>query len=466
MIKGITKNSKEVQKDFIYCCFEGKVSGYDYIQEALNNGAVKIIGEKDLDFKEYEKVDDVNQAMTKYSKQIYNNPDEKLKLIGVTGTDGKTSIALIVDQILNKFSKSSYLGTNGFFINGEEQEYSDFTTPFADKLYKNLNDSVKQKSKYFVMEVSSHSLSQKRIYDLKYDICIFSNLSNEHLDFHKTMDNYYESKKSLFKMLKQQGKAVVNIDDKYGQKLASEIDESKLITISSQNKNADYYINNIKSSINNTKFDLYLKKENKTYNITSPLLADFNAYNLTQAIACVTNLGSNIEEIIKIINDIVIPGRLEIIKNNLGLNIIIDFAHTPEAIKKVIEFINDKKENSKIHVLTGSAGQRDKEKRPMMGLEAAKHADYIYLTEDDPRDEEVLNIISHIKKGIKNNNCIVVEEVDRKKAIQKMISNAQEGDILVLFGKGSMKKMYYDGFTTDYEEKKVVNEIIKEGKND
>ncbi len=458
MYKGITKNSKDVKQGFVYCCFEGnKFSGYDFIDNALENGASLIIGERNLEIDNYLKVDDVNQAMIDYAQKIYDNPEKKLKIIGVTGTDGKTSIALIVHKILNKLSSSSYLGTNGFFIGEKEIEYNSFTTPFADKTFSYFKKSVDSNCEYFVMEVSSHALKQKRLNGIEYSSSIFTNLSKEHLDFHKTMEDYYSSKKELFK--NTNGKKIVNIDDEYGKKINNELEN--ILTVSSKIKDADFYFYEEKLSLLGTEFKLFIKEENKEYLINSPLLADFNVYNLVEAIACIKNLGYETQEIIDNLDDVFIPGRLEKVKNNLGINILIDFAHTADAILKVMEFINLYKGDGKVHVLTGSAGGRDKQKRSEMGKNASKYADYLYLTEDDPRDEKVKDIIKDIKSGIKNNKCEVLEEEKRKKAIKEMILNAQKGDTLVLFGKGEMKLMYYDGYEEDYFEKDVVKNILK-----
>ncbi len=458
MYKGITKNSGEVKPGYIYCCFEGNnFSGYDFIDKAKENGATLILGQRELSIKDYQKVDDINETLIKYSREINDFPDEKLEIIGVTGTDGKTSIALIINQILNKLSSSSYLGTNGFFIGEKEIEYNSFTTPFADKAFNYFKKSVDANSKYFVMEVSSHALKQKRLGDLKYTSSIFTNLSKEHLDFHKTMDDYYESKRELF--FNTKGKSIINIDDEYGKKLYKEIPQS--LSVSKKDKKADFYFYEEKMNLSGTSFKLFIKEDKKEYLINSPLLADFNVYNLIESIACVKNLGYKTDEIIKCLKDIVIPGRLEKVDNKLGLNILIDFAHTSDAILKVMEFINDYKEEGKIHVLTGSAGGRDHQKRSAMGKNAAMYADYLYLTEDDPREESVKEINAQIKMGIENKKCEVIEEIERKKAIEKMIKNSNVNDTLILFGKGEMKVMYYDGYVEDYFEKDIVKNILK-----
>lgn len=459
--KGITKNSKEVKKGYIYFCFEGtNNSGYDYIDEAIANGATKIVGQRDLNIPIYEQVKNVNETMIEYAKQIYKNPQDKLKLVGITGTDGKTSTALLIYQIINKLSSSSYVGTNGFHINGEEIEYTDFTTPFADKIYKYLDDATKKESEHLVMEVSSHALDQNRLGDIKFDVCIFTNLAKEHLDYHATMEEYFEAKKKLFQKVSRTGKIIINIDDKYGKILYEETIKDKVISVSLEDQKADIYVYKVQLEANYTKFNLVYN--NKEYIINSPLIAKFNVYNLAETIACLISLDFDIESIISCLSDVYIPGRLEIIKNKPGLNIIIDFAHTAESIDKVMTFINEVKKEGKIHVLTGSAGGRDKSKRAKMGENAAKYTDFLYLTEDDPRGESVLKINEDLKKGIANIKCTVIEELVRKDAIKRMIANATSGDILVLLGKGSMKYMYYDGYKEEYEEKIEVLKALKE----
>ncbi len=453
-IIGITKNSKEVKPGYAYFCFEGNAfSGYDFIEEAIANGAVKIVGQKDIKLDIYEKVTDVNTAMVEYGKKIYDNPQDEFRLIGVTGTDGKTSTAILIDNIINQLSSSAYLGTSGFWVKRNEIEYTDFTTPFADKLFKYFNITKNHKVKNFVMEVSSHALEQKRLGDIELDVAIFTNLSSEHLDFHKTLENYFEAKKKIFSMLKSSGYGIINSDDKYASKIKSVIKTNKLYTISTMDQGADYFISNIILGINGTEFDLIVK--DVTYKIKTLLLAKFNVYNLVEAIACVHQLGYKINDIIACVGNITVPGRLEVISKN-DRTVIIDFAHTPKAIAKVMSFINDLNHGQKVWVITGSAGGRDHQKRAKMGEYAAQYADYLILTEDDPRSEDVNEISKQIKLGIKNKKCQISEITNRKEAIKYALENSNPNDVIVLFGKGTMKYMYYDGYKESYNEKKTV----------
>lgn len=480
---GISKDSRKIKPGYVYCCFEGeKQNGYDFIKQALENGASKIIGENNLEIPNYEQVKDVNLSMIEYSQKIYKNPQKKLKIIGITGTDGKTSTALLINSLLNKYTKSSYLGTNGFFIGEEEIKYSGFTTPFADELYSCLQKSVEAKSEYFVMEVSSHALVQKRIEGLEYDITIFTNLGEEHLDFHKNIEEYFQAKSQLFDKLKSGGSAIINTDDEFGNKLYEKLlkkNEKKtngrkiqIISIgekenknqSKKQENPMFQISNIKTSLEQTTFEIYDTINKKKHNIISPLLATFNVYNLIQAFVTLNELDYPIQSSKTKIKNISIPGRLEVIKFTEFPTIIIDFAHTSEAIHKVMNFAKENQIKGNLWTITGSAGERDRIKRPEMGKAATDKSDYCIFTEDDPRSESVEQIIEDLSKGVKNSNCKVQKIPNRVEAIKYAISKTNELDTIILFGKGSMKLMYYDGFSVKYNEKEEVLKILNGAK--
>lgn len=458
--KGISKDSREIRPGYIYATFEGNAhDGYDYIEDAINNGAVKIIGEREVELQEYEQVDDINVAVMKYAREIYDFPDEKLKLVGITGTDGKTSTALIIHQILvNLGVTSSYLGTNGFFIGEEEIEYTGFTTPFGDQLFKNLAQSVKAKSDVFVMEVSSHALEQGRVLGLEYDVAIFTNLGEEHLDFHENIEDYYQAKKKLFTQLKEDGVAVINIDDEYGARMAKELEREnenlRLVTVG-EKSSATHVIKIDEVDLNGIKFEL--RFDDNACTVESTLLAVFNIFNLTEAILTVNALGYPLDKIITLSKNINIPGRLEVIKKPGFPRVIIDFAHTAEAVQKVMSFVADQKlPGEKIWSITGSAGGRDSLKRPALGKAATDYADMTIFTEDDPRGESVLEINKNLKQKINNQNNKLYEIIDRKEAIKYAIDHAGEKDTIVLLGKGSMQVMYYDGYTKKYIEKEEI----------
>ncbi len=460
-VKHITKNTNNIQPGSAYFCFKGeKFNGHDFIQEAFNKGAVYVVGDESHNIENYIQVENVNQEMARLAMQVFNFNQDMMKFIAVTGTDGKTSTSLIISEILNKFTKASYLGTSGLFINGEELEYNGMTTPFADELYSNFATAKKNQSEYFVMEASSHSLEQERAYGLNYDIAIFTNLTSEHIDFHKTMENYYQAKAKLFDLLKPDGIGIINIDSEYGERLYNEKKNHRKLVTMGKNVEADYQITNIKETLSGTTFDLTYK--GIIYPVKTKLLVEFNVYNLTQAIAALHQLGYNLETIIELADGFVVAGRMELIRNEELANVIIDFAHTPDSILKIMKFVEKLKTNEQVFVLTGTAGERDSQKRPEMGKNAARGADVLILTEDDPRSEDVLAINNDLKKGINLESVQVVEIVDRRAAIKYALTNSKNNDIIVMLGKGGQKKMYYDGYTTQYIEREITEELIKE----
>lgn len=459
-VSNITKNTNEIVPGTIYCCFKGaKFNGHDFIKEAFEKGAVYVVGSEAHDIENYFQVEYVNAAMASLAQRIYGFEQDMMKFIGITGTDGKTSTALIISEILNRITKASYLGTSGLFVNGEEVDYNGMTTPFADELYRNFNTAKTAKSEYFVMEVSSHSLEQKRAYGLKYDVAVFTNLTNEHIDFHKTMENYYLAKAKLFNLINENGTAVINTDSEYGARLASELTDVNVIKIG-KNSEADFRIQNIKESLSGTEFELVINEQIHT--VKSKLLVEFNVYNLTEAIASLYARGFDLEQVISLASDFVVPGRMELIVNEQLANIIIDFAHTPDSILKIMQFVEKVKCDQRVFVVTGSAGERDSSKRPEMGRNAATGADVLILTEDDPRSENVKDINADLKSDLDLNKIDVKEIESRPEAIKYAITNAQNNDIIILLGKGGQKKMYYDGYTTQYIEREITEQIIKE----
>ncbi len=460
-VTNITKSTNEIQKGSIYCCFKGaKFNGHDFIKQAFENGAKYVIGSEECELENYFQVENVNAEMAMQAQKLYDFKQEDLNFYAITGTDGKTSTALIMSEILNTLNDpTSYLGTSGLFVNGEEVDYNGMTTPFADELYRNFKIAKDAGSKNFVMEVSSHSLEQERAYGLKYDVAIFTNLTSEHIDFHKTMENYFQAKAKLFDLLTPTGAGIINIDSEYGLRLYNERQDINLVAIG-KNEEADYVISDVEESLTGTKFKL--TNEGITYDVNAKLLVEFNVYNLTQAIVALVKRGYKMEDVIAAANNFVVPGRMELMINEDVANVIIDFAHTPDSILKIMEFVANVKKDQRVFVVTGSAGERDSSKRGTMGANAAHGADVLILTEDDPRSESVASINADIKSGIKNEDVDLVEIESRPDAIKYALTKAQINDIIILLGKGGQKKMYYDGYTTQYVEKEITEEKIKE----
>ncbi len=450
----ITKTTKDITNNCVYFCFVGeRFDGHDFVGQALAAGASLVVGTKDIENENYYKVDDINHEFSKASQIMYDYPSNSSKIIAVTGTDGKTSVATLTHLLLNRLSTSSYLGTSGLIVNEDVHGYNGMTTPFANNLFKYLN-IADQATDNFVLEISSHGLEQERVYGLKLDVCGFTNLTNDHLDFHKTIDNYFATKAKILDYLKEDGYFVCNTDDDYGQKLFNKCQANKY---SYGTNGADFLIKNIKTSIDGNEFEFDFN--DKTYAVQSCMLASFNVFNLMHAIINVYVLGYELDTILSQVSDLSVDGRMEVIKGTDTPYYVLDFAHTSDSIGKVTSFLSGLKKGCLI-VVGGSAGGRDHSKREKMGEMMSQGADLVVLTEDDPRDESVFEICRDLSRGIDDGISIIIDK--REQAIQFATSQADKNDIILLLGKAGQTLMYYDGFTSDYIERDVVTKIIKE----
>lgn len=454
MQKLITKEASKVIAGGIYCCFIGtKFDGHEFINEALKNGASRIYGTKPIEgVINYVQVDDINQTYLDLCKEIYQFDliKENIKIIGITGTDGKTSTALILSQILNKMGLgASYLGTSGFMIGNNEVENIGLTTPFAEDLYRYLQTSYQNGVKYFVMEVSSHALEQNRLGDLLFDGVVLTNLTPEHLDFHKDMESYKQAKLKILDKVKEGGVKVVNADDIYFNDVSKQDD---VISFSCDLNKANYQVGCVSANLDGNKFYINHRL------INSNLIGEFNIYNLTAVLVLLEQLGIDYTPYLNEIKQITVDGRMEVTRLANNNKVIIDFAHTPDSIKKVLKLVRNNTKG-RVFVVNGCAGERDTTKRATIGSIMDKYCDGIILTEDDPRSESVSDINNQIKQGIGDPNK-VREIEDRVSAIRFGLSNLANDDVLVLLGKGGQKVQYKKEGTVPYIEQEVVNSLI------
>ena len=423
-------DSRKVKPGQIFVAIKGHtVDGHDYISDAINHGAIKIIAEKNVSSSvPVEIVESTEEYLKKELKKEYADTINKLKIIGITGTNGKTTTAYLTYQFLNKLgNKTAYLGTIGFKLPDEEIG-TENTTPDILSIYTLLLHAIEKECKTVVMEISSHALSYERIYGLHIDIAAFTNLTEDHLDYHKTMENYLNAKLKIIDYLPENGKLIVNTDDEYGQKFIDKF--GKGITIG-YNKTCDYFIK--KADITPAETKITFVHDDKTYNVTTNLTSKFNVYNYITSLAIVHEMGYSYEEIINITKDIKAPkGRCETHKVNKGYAVI-DYAHTPDAVLKVVSAYNELKKG-RVITIVGCGGDRDPIKRPIMGEIATRLSDYTILTSDNPRTEDPQKIMDDILKGVSTNNYEV--ELDRKTAIKKGIEMLQPEDILLILGKG------------------------------
>lgn len=445
-IKGITCNSKEIKKDYLFIALKGNThNGNDYIEDAIKKKVAyiisdSIIGEKIL------KIENVKDIKADLFYKYYEYPQNKLQIIGVTGTNGKTSTAHIIYDLLNKLGKKCmYIGTLGIY-DGDYFKDSSNTTPDSDLLAEEFYKAVKRKTKYVIMEVSSHALSLGRTRLINFKGAIFTNLTHEHLDYHVTMANYCLAKQKLFNNLSEDSFAIINYDDKYHFEM-EKFCKANIVHYGLEfNEN---HIKNILRGLEGISFDL-----GGYENIKSKLLGVINVYNISAAFLVMIELGFKEEEIKKALIDInTISGRLEKIYNN-NFSVILDYAHTPDAMEKVLVEIKPLVSNRLI-VMFGCGGNRDTTKRPLMGEIATTYADITYVTSDNPRHEDPVSIIKDILKGCKNEKKIVIEE-NRELALRKALAEIQTGDILMVLGKGHEEYQIIGDERIECSDKKMV----------
>lgn len=403
------------------------VDGHDYISEAINNGASEIVVSKNvtLDISTI-KVNDTALYLTNELVELYSDKLKRMKFIGVTGTNGKTTTCYLTYQMLKKLGvKVAYIGTIGFYYEDEVIKL-DNTTPDILTLYKMLLEALEKGCTTVVMEVSSHALDKRRIAGIKFDIAAFTNITQDHLDYHKTLEEYLKAKLKITDYLKTDGLMIVNNDDDASYKFKEKVNNTLAI-----GNNADISIVNCSIKPDQTKIKFtYLNEE---YEVITNLTSKFNVYNYLFCLAIVHNLGFDINKILEITKDIKAPkGRCETYKVNKGFAVI-DYAHTPDAVEKVIKAYNELKTN-KVITIIGCGGDRDPLKRPIMGKIASDNSDYVIFTNDNPRTENPENIMNDILKGVKKDNYTII--YDRKKAIKYAIEMMQEEDIVLILGKG------------------------------
>lgn len=456
-ISSVTDNTKKVRKDCIFVCVKGgSFDGHDAAAEMLEKGAAVIVAERDLGLGD-------KQIITDNSRKFYgelcaawfDHPEKKLKIIGVTGTNGKTTISNVIKNIFMKNGvKTGLIGTICNEI-GDETVHTDNTTPMAFDYMCLLDKMVKAGCKYAVMEVSSFGLVQHRIGPTHFDMGIFTNLTQDHLDYHKTMENYYQAKKMMFDECDY---ALINTDDEYGRRIFSEIScKKERYGISSE---ADYYADAIKIKSDGTSF--WYCYNGKSQLVNMKMTGMFNVSNVTAAISVCLKAGLPIEDILKAVSEYNgVKGRCEIIPTGRDFTVICDYAHTPDAVENILKSVREYTEGRLI-CLFGCGGNRDAKKRPLMAKAAAKFADRLIITSDNPRDEIPEAIIDDILAGLKDSEIPFDVVVDRTKAIHHSLKIAEKGDIIVLAGKGHEDYQVLPGNEhIHFDEREIVSEGLK-----
>ncbi|EOU1464294.1 UDP-N-acetylmuramoyl-L-alanyl-D-glutamate--2,6-diaminopimelate ligase [Clostridium perfringens] len=462
-VQNIRYDNRKIEQGDAFVCVKGfKVDGHSFIGDAIKKGANVLIVQEDVSVQEditIIKVRDTRKALAIMSSNYFGNPKDKLKIIGITGTNGKTTSAFIIKSILEKAGfMTGLIGTIANYI-GNKKVDAVRTTPESYELHELFKNMVDAGVEYCVMEVSSHSLDLDRVYGVQFEEGIFTNLTRDHLDFHKTFENYYNAK---FKLFERSNHSIINLDDPYGANIVKDIEErgvkTKVSTFSIE-KESDFKAFEIKSHSNGSEFKVNLEKVEE-FSINIP--GEYNIYNSLGCIICAHNLNIPMDKIKEGLSDVVIPGRCELVakEKNLPYSIIIDYAHTPDGLENILSTVKAFTKNRMISVF-GCGGDRDKVKRPQMGKIGCELSDIAIITSDNPRSEEPMDIINDIVKPLNYDNFVI--EVNRKEAIRKAMNMALEGDVIVIAGKGHETYQILKDETIHFDEREVVYDIL-EGK--
>ena len=459
-VLGVNIDSRIVQHGDMFIAVKGtQTDGHRYIASAEEKGAVAIvcetIPEKQNPEVAYIVVPDAQAVTGKLATTFYRNPSTSLKLVGVTGTNGKTTIATLLYELFRAMGhKCGLLSTVCNYIDGKAYP-STHTTPDAISLNRLLAEMVDAGCEYAFMEVSSHALAQERVGGLEFAGAIFTNLTRDHMDFHETMDNYLKAKKSLFDNLPRNAFAITNLDDKNGpvmvQNCRGDVKSYSTRTI------CDY-----KARIVETHLDgMILEFNNREF--STMLTGRFNISNLLAIFGAAVELGKESEEVLRVMSTLKpVSGRFEALRSPEGVSAIVDYAHTPDALKNVLSTINEVLHGrGNVITVVGAGGNRDKGKRPIMAVEAVKGSSRVILTSDNPRHEEPQDIINDMLAGLSDaQKKNVISIVDRKEAIRTACALAQKGDVILVAGKGHEDYQEIKGVKHHFDDKDVIREIF------
>ena len=456
LIKGIKINSKEVEPGDLFVCTMGVTADrHDFIDEAIKNGASAVVVSRDVLEKSVPiiKVDDTNLELRKISAKFYDYPCEKAFMIGVTGTNGKTTVAEIIYQLLG--GNTAYIGTNGRKYKSKHYSMRN-TTPDVDRLYRYFREFLDSGCDTICMEASSEAFYRHRLDDIRYDIGIVTNITEDHLNIHKTLENYVDCKCQLVRQVKDEGYSILNSSDKYFDKFKKEA-HGKIVSYGYKDSDT-LKIENY--TLKRDKTIISFKYNNKTYEVISPLLGSFNVDNLAAAILCLLCKGIDFDVIIKRVSKLKqIEGRMEIMPFTNKYTVILDYAHTTDALDNILTFLNMVKEK-RIITVTGSAGGREKSKRPGMGKVVLEKSDYVVFTMDDPRYEDPNDIIDDLVSESDKTNYERI--VDRKEAIYKALDMAKDRDIVLIAGKGRDDYMAVDDKYLPYCDYDVIKSYYEQ----
>lgn len=468
-IKNIDSNSKKITTDSLFIAIKGyDFDGHKFVEEAISNGAIAVILDMNADLKGIKIpsgvtiiiTDDTRKALAICSANFYGNPSRKLKLIGVTGTKGKTTTTYMIKSILEAAGhKVGLIGTIENYAGEDSLGKATRTTPESLELQRLFYQMVKENVEYVVMEVSSQSLKLDRVYGLQFEIGIFTNFYKDHISLkeHTDMDDYFNSKLKLFSMCK---KGFVNFDDFKGMKVKSLCKNCDIKTYAINNE-ANLLAKDI--TITNVSVDFKVKINNRNERIKINIPGRFSVYNALAAISVANELKISTENIKEGLENVTVPGRSELVPNKQELAIMIDYAHTPESLESILQAVKTYTKGRVICVF-GCGGDRDRSKRPLMGEVSGRVADFSIVTTDNSRTEKPEDIISEIEEGIKKTKGRYKVIVDRREAIKEAIKMMNKNDIVVLAGKGHEPYQEINGEKLPFDERIIVKELLEEKK--
>jgi UDP-N-acetylmuramyl-tripeptide synthetase len=457
-IKGISSDSKNTGDGYLFVAVSGTSSdGHKYVNEAVDKGAVAVVMEKDVivpDNIARIYVKNSREAIPRIANEFFGRPASGLRCIGITGTNGKTTITYLMDSIVSVAGhKAGVIGTISYRIGGRVIPATN-TTPGPIDLYGFMSEMVKSGSDHLVMEVSSHALDQNRAGGISFDAAVFTNLTGDHLDYHKTMEEYFRAKSRLFSNLNDLAHAIINIDDEWGRRLIK-ISKGKVVTYGTKLV-ADFLAADIELSLDGTKFTV--NYPGGKFAVDSALIGMHNVYNMASAAACGISIGFSPEQVKRGIEKLhAVPGRLEPVECGQPFKVFVDYAHTDDALSNVLSALKPLIKK-RVIVVFGCGGDRDRTKRPRMGKVASEMADFVFVTSDNPRSEEPEAIAGMITGGITGNNYKVI--LDRAQAIKEALSAAAEGDCVLIAGKGHEAYQELRSTKISFDDREVARKIL------
>ena len=465
-VESIAYDSRRVQRNGLFVALRGeKADGHEFIDSAIEKGASVIVTEREEPHPRVTSlvVENTRAALADLSANFYGHPAWKLKLAAVTGTNGKTTTTFLIKHICEKAGlRCGLVGTVRYEI-GERILPAIRTTPESLDLQELLAQIVNAGCRAAAMEVSSHALAQDRTRGLEWNVAVFTNLTQDHLDFHGTMESYFDSKAKLFARLGSQEKkrkpvAIVNIDDRYGEQLLKKIDQRVAVVTYGRSVRADFRASNYRVEFSGTSYQL--DAHGKSYLVRVPLIGGFNVANSVAALAAANALGISLRDaVLSLGKSPQVPGRLELVPAKRQFQVFVDYAHTPDALKNVLKTLREL-EPHRLIVVFGCGGNRDREKRPLMGEIVDRHADYAIVTSDNPRKEDPDAIIVEIEKGFRSSRY--EKMVDRTQAIDRAITLAQPRDIVLIAGKGHENYQEFADHTVPFDDIQVARRAIED----